>query len=427
MKLFQKHLFRSKKTAFLAALFITWILSIQTGISAPYDFKNLRNQLGPHDAVIVADPLGIILFSHNPDKALMPASTLKLLTALTAFHYLGSDYRFCTEFYLDPASNLKIKGYGDPLLISEVLDDISDMLAKHLRDHPKSIQNIIIDHAFFNHPIIIPGVTDSSQPYDAPNGALCVNFNTVNFEKIGAKFVSAEPQTPLLPIAIKRIQSSGLTRGRVRLSIDNQEIFYYAGHLFKYFFESKGINIAGRIKMGQVYKTDERVLLYASPYTLEQAVMKMMTYSNNFIANQILLRTGAYLFDTPGTLQKAVDAAHAFAREELGNAHIRITEGSGISRKNRVTASGMLGILNKFKPYHHLLTKEGHDIFKTGTLKDVSTRVGYINPEGACLYPYVILINSPNKSAHSIAEKLQRILLPNKSIPGEYPLIKIIK
>ena len=115
--------------------------------------------------------------------------------------------------------------------------------------------------------------------------------------------------------------------------------------------------------MGHVNQTDKLILSYNSPFTLEQVIEKMMTYSNNFIANQILLHTGAHIFNTPATLQKAVDAALAFARKELSEPHIRITEGSGISRKNSISADSMLGILKKFKPYHHLLTKEGHDIF----------------------------------------------------------------
>jgi D-alanyl-D-alanine carboxypeptidase/D-alanyl-D-alanine-endopeptidase (penicillin-binding protein 4) len=366
--------------------------------------------LGPNDAAIIADPNGTILFSRNPEKALIPASTLKLVTALTAFHYLGNDYRFSTEFYLDAASNLKIKGYGDPLLISEVIDKISDLLAKQLKSRSNGMQNIIIDHSFFSHPITIPGVTDSNEPYDAPNGALCVNFNTINFKRTGGNFVSAEPQTPLLAMVQNRIQSSGLTRGRIRLSLNNQEIFYYAGYLFKYFLQENGIKLNGQIKMGRVRLTDKLILSYPSPFTLEQVVEKMMTYSNNFIANQILLHTGAHIFGMPGTLQKAVDAARTFARTELNEPQLQIAEGSGISRNNRISANSMLGVLNKFKPYHHLLTKEEHDIYKTGTLQNISTRVGYIQTKEDSLYPYVILLNSPSKSAQRMGKELQRIL-----------------
>ena len=77
----------------------------------------------------MADSGGHIVLAKNAAEKRMPASILKIFTSLVALHYLGDDYRFPTEFYLDKQSNLKIKGYGDPLLISEVISKISQVLA----------------------------------------------------------------------------------------------------------------------------------------------------------------------------------------------------------------------------------------------------------------------------------------------------------
>ena len=60
--------------------------------------SNLQALIGNRDALFVTDPYGSIIFSKNADKKLVPASTLKIFTALVALHYLGSDYRFRTEF-----------------------------------------------------------------------------------------------------------------------------------------------------------------------------------------------------------------------------------------------------------------------------------------------------------------------------------------
>ena len=78
----------------------------------------------------------------------MPASILKLFTALVALHYLGPEYRFTTEFYLDREANLKIKGLGDPLLISEVVADISRLLAAKL-NKSYNINNLILDNSYY--------------------------------------------------------------------------------------------------------------------------------------------------------------------------------------------------------------------------------------------------------------------------------------
>ncbi len=77
------------------------------------------------DAVLLTDPQGKILASRNAEKLLVPASTLKILTALVALHYLGEDFRFVTECYSDKDNNLKIKGFGDPLFVSDMMPDFS--------------------------------------------------------------------------------------------------------------------------------------------------------------------------------------------------------------------------------------------------------------------------------------------------------------
>ncbi|MFH1581292.1 MAG: D-alanyl-D-alanine carboxypeptidase, partial [Pseudomonadota bacterium] len=191
-----------------------------TKLSISKALQALQHDIGSNDAVLVANRQGRIIFSKNAEKPLIPASTLKILTSLVALYYLGPDYRFTTEFYMDANANLKIKGYGDPLLISEVLAKISKSLSADLSIKAQRINDLVLDDSYFIRKIVIPGKTESLEPYDAPNGAMCVNFNTVYFKKQlkDGSFISAEPQTPLLPIAFKRIKQSGLDRGRIVLT-----------------------------------------------------------------------------------------------------------------------------------------------------------------------------------------------------------------
>jgi len=375
-----------------------------------FEFEGLQNLVGLRDAVVVSGPDNRVLFSHNADALQIPASTLKILTALTAFHTLGEGYRFRTEFYLDAQSNLKIKGYGDPLLISEVIADISALLHDRLKGNSHSLSNIIVDPSYFDRAVVIPDVTDSTEPYDAPNGALCVNFNTVNFKTVKGDYTSAEPQTPLLPMTLDRIKRTGLSRGRITLSHQKNELLFYAGNLFKYFLQQTGFTVTGKVLIGKVESTDKQILVYQSPYPLNQAIAKMMTYSNNFMANQILLESGIAQAGPPGTLQKGVTAAREYAKNELGMDGLQITEGSGISRTNRITAINLHRILLKFKPHYRLLRQDGTDFYKTGTLKDVSTRVGFIGQDETRLYAYVILCNTPGRSATPVRNRLLEIL-----------------
>ncbi|MDP2647250.1 MAG: D-alanyl-D-alanine carboxypeptidase [Desulfobacterales bacterium] len=389
------------------ALFAESFDSIKDGQRKKFDGVKPRGNdfdklLGPRDALLIADSRGRVLWSKNADKTLVPASTLKLLTSLAALHYLGPGYRFSTEFYLDRNSNLKIKGYGDPLLISEVLADIAGVLRKKISTY----NDLILDDSYFAGPLTIPGITSSDQPYDAPNGALCVNFNTIFFEREKGFPVSAEPQTPLLPFALKRIGKSSRGQGRIPLSRKNDESLLYAGHLFRYFLDRHGITSGGMIKTGEVNPaTDQLVYRYVSRFSLEENIAKLLEHSNNFMANQLLIATGAKVGGPPGTLDKGVQTMANFSKNVLKINQIKMVEGSGISRKNRISVQGMHKVLDAFAPFRHLLrTRDGFQ-YKSGTLHHVSTAAGYFEGGNKELYRIVVLLNSPGKSARQVMEK----------------------
>ncbi|MBF0469673.1 MAG: D-alanyl-D-alanine carboxypeptidase, partial [Desulfamplus sp.] len=194
---------------------------------------------------------GRVLFSQNENTGFIPASILKVLTSLCARYYLGDNYRFKTEFFIDSRAvnhdlqlnndlkpdndlqvsaksknyiekrDLRIKGYGDPLFTSELIANACHQLSQVLESmNISQINNIIVDNTFFASSIEIDGTASSNNPYDAFVGPLCANFNTVSFKYSHEKqkYVSAEPQTPLLPFVLTRIKNCGLKEGRIILS-----------------------------------------------------------------------------------------------------------------------------------------------------------------------------------------------------------------
>jgi serine-type D-Ala-D-Ala carboxypeptidase/endopeptidase (penicillin-binding protein 4) len=327
---------RSHKTfsgTTIISLFLGWsvVLYPYQAFSVKNTFESINFLVGRDDSVIISDPQGKIIFEKNSDKKLIPASSLKVLTALVALNSLKDDFRFSTDFYLDDMSNLKIKGYGDPLLVSENLKYIGEILSQRIF----AIHHVVLDDSYFQSPIIVPGVSARSlEPYDAPNGALCVNFNTVDFVCRNGKCFSGEPQTPLLPFIHPLIENSGMTTGRIPLSNSDDQAAFYAGYMIVFFLQSSGINITGELRLGKTDENKDRLILhYVSEFNLREVVSKLLAHSNNFIANQLMIAMGAEICGPPGSLEKGVDLIKTYAESVLGIRDISIVEGSGISKK----------------------------------------------------------------------------------------------
>ncbi len=409
------------KNRFCALGLTVWLLAcwpVAAAAGPAHALSAAAALIGPRDAILVLTPAGHRLLSKNADQGLVPASTLKLLTALAALHYLGDDFRFRTEFYIDRRQNLKVKGYGDPLLISETLDTAAARLAGRLKKKSVRMADMVLDDSYFAQPLNIPGRGNSFQPYDAPNGALCANFNTVSFKRdAGGKLISAEPQTPLVPPAPARIRASHLAQGRIPLAT-RKDALLYVGNLLCYFLGAHGLPCNSRIRSGRVdLRRDQLIYRHMTPERLGQVVARLLRYSNNFIANQLLVHCGIALSGPPGTLAKGVNAVSAFARG-LGVRGLRLVEGSGISRKNRISARGLMKVLTAFAPYRHLMRHAAGDWYKTGTLRGIHTRVGFLESGGREFYRYVVLVNTPGRSAAPVMDILHRALCGRGHRPG---------
>jgi len=75
-----------------------------------------------------------------------------------------------------------------------------------------------------------------------------------------------------------------------------------------------------------------------------------------------------------------------------------------------MSADGLHRILLDFKPYYQLLRQNQDDFHKTGTLSGISTRVGFMGADDASRHAYVILCNTPGRSAKTIRSRLKKIL-----------------
>ncbi len=361
-----------------------------------------------HGSYAVADSGGRIISSCNVDTLLVPASILKITTALAALHILGQEFRFRTDFLVDQQHNLYIKGYGDPMLTSEE----AALALRHLRNlGVDRINGIFIDDSNYRLSAQIPGRGDSDNPYDAAIGAVAVNFNTVKIRvDAGGMVVSDEPQTPTLPI-MKQL-GQGLGPGIYRLNIcwkkcrPEHKTARYAAELFRGLQRRAGIPGDGPLGLRKAPTDSRLVYTHRNSRKLAEILSSLLKYSNNLIADQIFLACGTAKNGFPATWDKARAATGAVLQRLLGPeaaAGIGMVEGSGLSRRDRMTARSMIRVLRAFAPYRGLLPKRKGVWLKSGTLEGVYNYAGYL-PDGRL---FVIMLNQPQNTRDLVLSRMK--------------------
>ncbi|MCP3849577.1 MAG: hypothetical protein GY694_04975 [Gammaproteobacteria bacterium] len=374
-------------------LLLSIALLTSTGYAGDWKKDILKPLKG--GALIVQNPQGKILFSHNAKKKMVPASILKIATADAFISKLGHDYRIKTEFYLTKDKFIGVKGFGDPSIVSETMTLIARELKNYLAaSKVKQLNGIWLDDSFFKEKLKVHGQSNTSNPYDSSVGAIVANFNTIHIiKKKNGHILSAEPQTPLTQTAASL--SKKLPPGKHRINIGNKkdQNLYYFSELLQAFLKEEGVNVPLRMKNYPIPEGLKPIYVhYSEPVT--KIINQLLLYSNNFIANQLLIILGGKEKGLPANIIKGRAVVTEFLLQTIGLKDFNLQEGSGLSRKNQFTAQQMLKIVNHFAPYQHLLRLDKQRFqAKTGTLKGISSYAGFIlSPKGDS-YPFVIMMD----------------------------------
>jgi D-alanyl-D-alanine carboxypeptidase/D-alanyl-D-alanine-endopeptidase (penicillin-binding protein 4) len=380
----------------------------------------------------------------NPHKARRIASVSKVFTATAALQRLGEDYHFRTAFYADgrvgpSVGTLYLKGYGDPMLVSEEWQLIASALpVLEIRDA------VVVDDSFFSPTLDIVLEKGVPNPYNARNAAFASNFNTIQVSVSDGK-VSGEPQTPLTPFTVFTISPTRrgafhvdteqkdahlmvVLRGpfdrrarslRFHLGNDNRTPGLYAGHLFSAFFTAAGgVANARRVERGEVPADAELLYIHQSSRALSQVATELFEYSNNFIANQVFLVLGAEAAGAPADVDKALATLRADVDALGGGIGITLHEGSGLDPRNRAQASAITQYLcaaHKRQPYLHQLLVEkadGRARIKTGTYRDYGVRAaaGYLLDQEGKPFASVALLCDGRRCSRRAAQQFESLL-----------------
>jgi len=389
---------------YLLALLCTVAINTQVQANALSNFSALKNA-----GLLVVDTQGQPLLSDNNQRAFIPASTTKIVTAWLALYRWGEHHRFATDFYFDRASStLTVKGSGDPFLVSEELLIIASELNQRGINR---VDRLILDGSAFSSGLILPGTGRTNNPYDAVPSALAANFNTVNLRRVKRRIRSAESQTPLTPIAKGMYKGIKKKKLRVNLGRDPRKAERYFGELLFAMLKKQGVTVGGQIQQG-IAPSQAPFYKHLNTRTLGDMIRPMMKYSTNFIANQLVLMMAQQQFQRPANARDV----QAYMEDNL-QAHfkwqnITFQEGAGLSRNNRISPKQLVELLQKFTEYRHLLPEVEPGIFaKSGTLNKVSTLAGYI-VDGNQWKPFALMMNQavPYKLRNRIAKELRRTL-----------------
>lgn len=364
------------------------ILAASTAIEA--DIGRVVRVGGVH----VEDDSGAVLVSWHGDAPHVPASVLKLATAAAVLEALGPDARVTTEFAYDPLTRtLCVTGGGDPFLVSESLRRAADSLVT------RGIGEVAVlsaDCGLFAQPLAVDGRGTSANPYDAGLSALSVNFNTVAVS-VGAdgSVVGGEMETPLTPMARRMGERVGRP-GTHRLSIVDGVVQAptYALELIREILRERGVAVGDSTVLQPCRGTPAFVYRHHSQQTSAGTVAAMLEYSNNVIANMLLLTAAAHRLGRPVGIADATALLSDFLTNDLALQGCVVKEGSGLSRENRLTPRQVVHVL------HHLRLR-GHDELlplyqgiraKTGTLNGITCLAGYLPLQDGRVASFAILL-----------------------------------
>ena len=324
----------------------------------------------------------------NADSAMNPASVMKLLTTYAGLELLGPAYTWPTMLYANGKiidgvlhGDLIIKGYGDPKLDLENFWLLIHRLRQTGLHEIKG--NLVLDHTHYAIPNDDPGEFDG-QPYRTYNilpEALLVNYRTSTIhlfpqpEKNSVRVV-VDP----LPESLQVQNNLKLTQGicgdwRNSLTIDAivdkedknnftvvlngsfskqcgkqsymlslQDSAIYTRDLFKHLWAQQGGLFRGDVIMSQTPRGLSPLKIYQSP-PLADVIRGINKFSNNIAARQLYLTLGTgdtAVNNSPATLEKSDAVIRRWlADKQLSFPELVVENGSGLSRKERISARHM--------------------------------------------------------------------------------------
>jgi D-alanyl-D-alanine carboxypeptidase/D-alanyl-D-alanine-endopeptidase (penicillin-binding protein 4) len=311
---------------------------------------------------------GTVLFEQNPGRSLAPASNEKLPLTYAALMQLGPTYRIETDVLgqgqqdgTQWTGTLVLKGNGDPTLSQ------ADLRALAAQVKSLGIRSVTA------------GVSGDETAYDTRR--IVAGWKP-------SFFIDESP--PLSALVVDRARVGHIVSRTPALA---------AATAFRDALRSAGITVAGPVRIGAADEWSEQLANVSSP-TLGAMVRFMDRESDNFTAEMLLKQLGLTELGRGTSAAGAAVVTQALVQAGVPMTGVRIVDGSGLSRLDRLTATalgsllkiawddptvgpallGSLPVAGVNGTLQHRLNKppaRGRVLAKTGTTDTASSLSGY--------------------------------------------------
>ena len=403
------------------------------------------SKLGFPDSLLKNAHVGICIFdvdnnnylhSYQSDKYFIPSSNMKIATCYAALKYLGDSIVGLN--YLEDDSSVQIQGTGDPSFLNPKFNN--QQIFQWLKS--KSNKKIYLLNTKFNSTIYANGWSwdDYLEPYMAERNGFPIYQNTVNFyNKNGIK---TEPKYFEGLITQTFEASNNDTKFDVKRELGTNFFLLSPGK-----YNSKRISFAtyaenellsNRLTTQLLSDTLKQLIYSKSLYlnntakalysqALDDVLKEMMTNSDNFIAEQLLLMMSDKLFKEMNE-NKLIQFILNNDLNMLPQTPKWI-DGSGLSRYNLMTPEDFVTILNKMKKelgwkrinnifpkgnegtLKGMFTKNSSNIYaKSGTLSNNYSLSGYLIANSGKEFTFSIMVNNHMLKTTEVRKAIEEYL-----------------
>ena len=401
---------------------LTPVLSVRrapTLLAGPVAKRRLLDELQAVSARLPASSCLVVdgpdlSFAHRADDPVVPASTLKLLTATAALDHLDETARFRTTVLAAPPTgdgvvegDLALVGGGDPLLATgdyvarfprqpQLYTDLDALAADVFQAGVRRVTGAVVgDEGRYDAARYVPGWPSRyiDQGSIGPLSALAVNDGFATYP------TSEDPGRPL-EAAAQPAQEAAAVLTRL--------------------LEARGVDVVGEPRAGATPAGATQLAAVESPPLLD-VIGQMLRESDNNTAELLLKEIGR---DAGSASTAGGAAVVASLSEQLGSG--RVVDGSGLSLDDRVTCQALVDALLRPGTGEELTARlpvagvsgtladrfRGTDLegvlrAKTGSLSSVAALTGVVEDDDPVL-TFALVVNAPASAFPDDVDELQR-------------------